>query len=808
MTNSNGSNGHKNGSFLSNDIYTNGFTKKEKDHSHSDTSQYEFDIRLIWGMLARHKYAILFITLLTTFLFGFVAYNMESTYKSEGSILISESKAYNPARGNGISALLSTMYGIGGENKVDDELQILKSRSLSLEIAEKLMQNPIMDNGQKYPVLWQKYPKDPTTTSRDTVAQRIRENITFSQAKKSKLINISYESKSPLEAAEMVNLTMNTYTDFSSDQNRATARSAVQFLQEEKKRIQEDLKEAEQKLRNFMNKEDLVELDSQTNRLIGNIADLESNIQSIKVKLVAANSAIEQYRERLKNIKPQLIHNYTDAILPKLDRFQYQLAELETEKMLMISRNPAIDDQTNPPAELQRLNEKITRLKQDIRNMTEELISENGDWTGSIGSTGENLAGNISEINKKLIELKVEQNQYEAQKEVLSERLREERSFFEELPNNMIQLARMKREVEINEQLYRTVSQQLAEMKLWEQTRFGLGRQVDKGYVPKEAEGTNPLLFIVAGLLVGGILGLCYTCIREFTDSTINRVEQVQQYNLPILGLIPKLNRIIKEKHGKKSKANLRGAKISTKLVTLFNDYSTESEAFRRLSNKVIYSPLGEKLQTIMITSYGKGEGEATVSSNLAIALAEMGKKVLVIDTDFRRPDLHAMLGLQNSPGIMEVLSDRALLDDVIQQTVVPRLDLLSPGEKPSNPVLINQSKALNGMITFLKNKYDHLLLKSAPLGILSDSIPLIPLADGVIAVGRFNKTREDEFGQLIHNLQDVNANITGVVLSSFEYTKSLDYYSGYSRSYRRAYEDYFSHKSHKSKKEKQAIEV
>lgn len=811
MANSNGSNEHKNGRSFFGHSHSNGFGNNGKNttnkNTHSGTGQYEFDVRLLWGMLVRHKYAILCITLLTTILFGFIAYTIDPVYKSEGSILISESKAYNPPRANGISTLLSSMYGIGGGNKVDDELQILESRSLSMEITKKLLQKPIMQNGQKYPVLWRKYPKDSVTTSQDTVAERIRDNISFDQSDDSRLITITYESKSPYEAAAMINLTMDTYTDFSSDQNRTAARSAVQFLQDEKKRIQEDLKEAEMELRNFMNKEDLVELDSQTSQLITNIADLESNIQSIKVKLVAVNSAIDQHMERLKNIKPQLINNYAEAILPKLDRFQFQLAELETEKMLMLSRNPAIDED-NPPAELQRLNGKISDLKRDIENMTEQIISKHGDIAGGIGSTGQNLADNITEINKKLIELKIEQNQYQAQQEVLGTRLQEEKNFFEELPNNMIQLARMKREVEINEQLYRTVSEQLAEMKLWEQTRFGLGRPVDKGFIPKEPEGVNRMLFIIAGLLLGGILGICYTCISEFTNSTINRVEQVHQYELPILGLIPKLNSDIKAKYSRKTSTSLRGAKVSKELVTLLNDYSIESEAFKRLSNKVVFSRPGQNLQTLMITSYGKGEGETTITSNLAVSLAEMGRKVLIIDTDFRRPDVHSMFGVKNSPGIMEVLTDRVELSDAVKQTVVPRLDLLTPGEKTSNPVLISQSKSLQGIISSFKNQYDHVLLKSAPMGILSDSMPLVQLADGVIVVGEFEKTREDELGQLIHDLQDVNAHILGAVLTSFNYKKSLDYYSGYSRSYRRAYQDYFSQKNKKSKKKKQTVKV
>ncbi|MBD3615453.1 MAG: polysaccharide biosynthesis tyrosine autokinase [Gracilimonas sp.] len=795
---SNGANGSRDDHSLSHTSNSNGHSKNGSNNVNTNSETHEFDVRQVWGMLWRYKYTILTFTLITTCLFGFIAYNLDPVYKSEGSILISESKSYNSYRSNGVSTMLSNMYGIGRENRITDEIQILKSRSLSEKIAQELSGNPYMENGEKYPILWREYPENAESTSLDTVAQRIRKNSTFSHIEKSNLINIQYEGKSPLEAAKIVNLTMDVYIDFSSQQNRMSAHSAVQFLEEEQKRIQQNLKGAEQALRSFMNSENLVELDSQTNKLIGDIADLESNIQSIKVKLVSINSAIKEYSQRLNDLKPQLLKNYTEAILPKLDRFQYQLAELETNKMLMLSRNPNIDEEINPPAELRKINEDIARIQQKIRDTTEEFLAQNEEFSDTnLGSSGANIADNIAEIKNELIRLKVEQNQYRAQEEVLTEHLNEKRAFFEALPNNMIELARTKREVEINEQLYRTVSEQLAEMKLWEQTRFGLGRPIDAGFVPKKPEGNNQLLLLLVGVLMGGIFGIGYSCIREYTDPTISRMKQIQKFHLPVLGLIPNLKRTIQKTHGKKSKADFNGAELSTKFVTLFDSYSAESEAFRKLSNNIIYSTPqdGPEQKIVMTTSFSTDEGTSEVFANFAVSLAEMGNKVLAIDTDFRRPVLHEMLGRQRSPGILEVLTSEASLDEAIQETNIPRLDILFPGKEPSNPFFINRSNAFHKMIKGLRKRYNYILLKTAPMGLLSDATPLATLADGVMIVSRFEKTREDELEELIRNLQDINANILGVVLSSFDHKNSFDYFTGYSRSYQKAYQNYFSQK-------------
>src|SRR5699024_10606599 len=210
---------------------------------------------------------------------------------------------------------------------------------------------------------------------------------------------------SPLEAAALVNLSVEMYSQMSTRQNRRSANSAVAFLEDERERIKNQLNTVEAKLQTFMNQEQLVQVDAQTDKMITRMAELESRKQEARVALVTTNSAMEQYKERLNNIEPGLADQYADAVGSNMVRLQYQLAELETEKMQLLANNPSLRDNPNPPSNLQQLDEKIELYEDRIRELTNELIASGDQYLGFLGGSDGNIAQAVTELNQKLIEL-------------------------------------------------------------------------------------------------------------------------------------------------------------------------------------------------------------------------------------------------------------------------------------------------------------------------------------------------------------------------------------------------------------------
>lgn len=761
------------------------------------------DYKKIFSILNKYKFIILFFILISTGIAYYLAYYyLPPIYASESSMLISKKDSGYPQSDNSyISKLVSSSYSFGIGNTVNNAIEILKSKRLANEISKQLLEIKYMANGKLFPILWSQYPIDSTIVSQRTLAHRLKKKIKVEQSKLvSDVITISYESYSPYEAARLVNLAINAFSELSLNQNRAETHSALQFLNNEKAKVKMNLEEAEANLSTFMNKENLIELDTQTNELVKNLSELESQRQGIKIKMVAINTALDNYQTQLNSIRPGLAEKYSESVIPTLSGYQYRLAELETEKLLIISKNPRLKKYANTAPELQKINSQIKMLRGEIAKITGDLIKEDDKYPGLFSGGDGNIINEIAELRKKMVELKVEKSQYSAQVRVLDERISDYKASFEKVPANMIQLARKKRDVQMNEQLYLSLAQQATEMGLYEKTQGGFGQVIDYAEVPSGPVKPQKELILFLGLILGFIFPVGFVFIRETLITKINSVEKLRNKPVPLLTVIPEMRPIIKKSFSKKAYVKINDTRVSSYLLTLLDSISPAAESFRRLQSNVIYSQPDDSLNTILVTSSNKEEGKTTLVGNFAVSLAEEGKKVLVMDCDFRRPGISSFFGLDDSPGIMEILFNNKLVEDVIQETVVRNVFVITSGRRPPNPAAINRSYKLKNLINSLKGQYDHLILDTPPYGIITDAAPLLKIADGVILVVKFGQTKESELDLTIENLMRTRANIIGTAMTSFNHRKSSDYYyhkSQYKYNYN-SYKNY--HKKGKKK--------
>lgn len=776
----NGSNGFNNHSQFNN------FGSFGNNASNDD----EIDLFKLFGTLLRHKWTLAAFLFVFSAIAALMALNQIPIYSSQGTIFISESKNRYSYAGSDLSNLLTTTYGIGVGSTIANELQILKSRTLSEDLADSIMADPYSESGFKYPVLWRAYPEDSTTTSRDTVAMRIRNTISAEQVdRETDIVRLGYESPLPEEAAYITNLTMDTYSRLSTEQNRSMASSALSFLRKERNTIEEDLEETENELRQFMDESSLIAIDSQTEQLIGNISTLETKRQEIRVQLVAVNSAIQNYESQLEEIKPGLADQISQSMPAILERLQYDLAELETEKYFLLQRNPELRNNPDHP-ELRRLNSEIEANKEQVRDIADQLISSNSSLSLSfLGGESGSIGQKIIQINEKLVELRVQQSQFEAQVETLDERIQTFEAQFDDLPEEIITLARLERDVRINEELYLLVSNQFAEMSLWERTQFGMGRPLDYAIVPVNPIKPQKKLWVLIGFLIGGILGVGFIFIREALDDTIKSSDALKEYKVPFLGNIPDFKII--ESFDEEQKQVVDGKLVSNQLLTFLDHVSPISESYRRLRINTVYANPDKEYKVIMVTSSTKGEGKSTIAANLAVTFAEAEKSVLIIDLDLRRPTQHSIYGEPKEPGLVELLFDDISLEKAINETIAPNVDLITAGKKTPEPASVLDSRRLKSLIEKLKERYDHIILDTAPYGIISDSASLLRLTDGIILVSKFATTTHREFNFTLDGLNHLKADIIGTVLNAFDPKKSSDYYTNYYY-YKRAYSDYY----------------
>lgn len=758
-----------------------------------DPASDEIDLKQIFGLLFHHKWIVIGVTMVATLIAGVYAFLALPIYQSDGAILVTQSGNRYSMAGSDLSNLLVSNFGVGMGSTIENELQVLQSRQFSFELAKRIYEERYQSDGRMYPLLWRAFPNDSNLVAVDTVFVRIAENLRFARADRlSDLVRITFESPSPEEAQRLVNMAIAAYTDVSTSINRAQATTAITFLNEEQKKVGERVIDAEERLRDFMNREKLIQLDRQTEELITQMSKLEAERRAVDVRITAVKSGISSYTQELDRIRPGLSTQLTSGLAPVLTRLQYRLAELETERMLTFSRNPNLKEGSQEP-QILALDRQIASVKQEMAKVTADFLDGETTELGFLTSPDGGVAARANEYRMQLIQLEIEDKQLAAQARVMDEKLREFERFFNDLPDNMIQLAQLKRSMQINEALYLIISQQGAEMQLWEQTQSGLARVVDYGYMPIEPVKPKKRLVVIIGFLLGFVAAVGYVFIREFMITEINSIEKLRKKGYPLLAVIPDMSNYIKDNFDGRETVKVKGVNVDTGLVMVLDSISPIAESFRRLQANVIYSQPDNTFKTLIITSSNKSEGKTTLSTNLAVALAESGRKVCIIDCDFRRPRVHSVFGSMQQPGVIEVLFDGVPWKQAMQETMIPNVSVLTTGKRPPNPAEIIRSHKLHDLIGTLKEHYDHVLIDSAPFGIISDAAPLIKLADGVILAVRFNKAKEPELDLTIENLQKVKANVLGVVMTAFDHKKSSGYYYT-SYYYKYAYDSYYSY--------------
>jgi len=203
---------------------------------------------------------------------------------------------------------------------------------------------------------------------------------------------------------------------------------------------------------------------------------------------------------------------------------------------------------------------------------------------------------------------------------------------------------------------------------------------------------------------------------------------------------------------------------------------SIASEAYRTLRTNIQYSSFDKQIKAIVVTSAEAAEGKSTVAGNLALCFAQNEKKVIIVDCDLRKPSVHKNFQISNLIGLSEVLIGKERLEEAIQRRN-ENLDVLPSGKIPPNPSEMLSSSAMTNLIEALREKYDVIILDSAPLQAVTDAQILSTKADGTILVVRAQRTNKESVIEAKNLLIKVGANIIGTVLHAVENTRGKYYY-------------------------------
>jgi polysaccharide biosynthesis transport protein len=280
---------------------------------------------------------------------------------------------------------------------------------------------------------------------------------------------------------------------------------------------------------------------------------------------------------------------------------------------------------------------------------------------------------------------------------------------------------------------------------------------IDKVKTPTVPVSPNKKANLVYAFLVGFMLSITIIFVLEYMDNSVRTQEDIEKYtSLPVLGLIPRE----------------KGRFDSVSHRILNNTHHSQMEAFRTLRTNIDFTSISENIKAIIVTSSMAGEGKSTTASVLAAVMAQSGKKVLLMDCDFRKSRIHQLFDISNSQGITNMLITDNKSEEYIFKSDIENLYILPAGTRPPNPTALLSTTKMKQLISKFKNDFDYIIIDTPPVGLVTDAQLLAQITDGCLMVVAAGESEKKVLAKSKGLLEHVNARILGVSLNKVTETK------------------------------------
>jgi capsular exopolysaccharide synthesis family protein len=693
------------------------------------------DFSQYWRTIKRGKWTIIAITLLSLLLGAFVAKSVVPMYKATAKILANPQQPNADRNEQYIASTLVFLY-------YETQYGIIKSRNLAeavvdkLNLIEKYKNNdislvegsmltslllPLKDDNKKAETL-------SDAQIKLMLASKIQSKVEISGGKRSQIINISYTSSNPVEAAEIVNALSEAYIQFGLASRLGEVKNTESWLGEQFALLKEKLQISENNLSEYRSQKGLVDTEQQ--QRIAN-----TQLQSLNSELIKAqtnlSSAEEQYFA-VKNVKENSAELY--SLGPVL-------------------QNKNASDMVKEEALLSR---RVNELFERYGEKHPKMIAARSE----LNSAQENLTEEISKVVNN-----IEKNYRLAQVQVtnINNLISKNRNSIQSLQDESFSLVALEREVENNRRIYENAQVSLIEANGKSGYTASNVHIIDHAMVPKAPFKPNKKLIVALAGLLGMFFAVVLVFIREALDNTFKTPDNMEEkLKLPALGVTPTIPK------NKKT--------IPAEKQYLYDSRTPFSECINTIRTGLLFSNIDTPPKTLLMTSATSREGKSTTAMNLAAAYSNLGK-TLLLEVDLRQPSMAKTLNIKNTMGLTDLIAGSIKYDDPsFYKDNNDQLTVITCGTLVRDPIELLSSEKFEQTLKLLEEHFEYIILDGPPTLPVSDSCILANKVDGVIFMVKAEDTRIKVAKEAIIRLQKLNANIVGTVLTVVE-AKKMGYY-------------------------------
>jgi polysaccharide biosynthesis transport protein len=571
--------------------------------------------------------------------------------------------------------------------------------------------------------------------------------LTIVPVKTSRLVNVNVRAADPKFAAAAANSLAKAYIEQNLEIRMTSSKETSDWLTGQLSAQRDRIRESENALQRYRENHDAVSLTDRQNIVTQKLSELNGMVTKAKGD----------------RISRETIYNQMLAI-------QKREAPLDTLPSILSN------------AYLQQLKGELARLQAEYAQRSQDLGDQNPVMIALRGSVQAADAKLQRELAKQVDAL---QNEYEGARALetsLTQALEVQKREVTAMNRTGIDYTALERDVASNRQIFESLLSHTREKGIAGELKASDVRVIDAAQVPREPVWPNRNETWLYAAFFGSLLGVVLAFFFEYVDDRIKTPEEIKTYlGLPFLGMVPVIS----------------GKEVSEDRPLLHKRATVSpmfSEAFRSVRTNVIFTA-EQHASSIVVTSTGPGEGKTLVASNVAIALAQAGQQVILIDADMRRPRVHDLFGRDQEPGLSNMLVGKpGDHEHAVQPYDVSGLFTLPAGHIPPNPSELLGSKRFKDLIAGFKDRFDWVIIDSPPVMAVTDACLIAHDATGVLFVVGSEMTNRDTASVALDQLESAQARFVGAVLNRVELKRHGYYYSRY---YRKDYVEHYAKSAH-----------
>ncbi len=642
-------------------------------------------------------------------------------YRSTTRILV-EGKALTLAQYNASDPLSSLFFQPAGHD-VDTQIEVLQGDNL-LELAYKKARIPLSPLG---------------STQRPV-------RVDVRPVKETDVIEIDVESHNPEYAERLAKIFPKVYSDYLTNDQGHEVGKALKYATQQLDQENAKLDQAELAMERFKREKHVSDMQMERSGRITDAIQAEADVRRAEATVAGAQARLDSLIADRNALPAYIEKPVTASNTQQISDQQDKLAQARTErqKMLLLYKPNSVQIQQKD-AEIAALEARLARTPAKITTISRET-------NPAIASADDK----ISEARAALTAAQAELQKSRARAAHLTAGLGKYSAIER-------RLAQLQREVDQGQNNVTLLSKSVEDLSIRQVSQHDPVKIVTPANPPEQIAPRRINNLVLAALL-GLTLGLGFALLQEYMDDRIHAPEEARRIlGSPALGFVPLVE------------------KEDARLIISPRSSDSLLESYRVLRSNVQFAAVDSPVRSILVTSTVPGEGKSVTASNLAVAMALDGRRVILVDADLRRPTVHQKFNQPQQPGLTNVLVGRMPLEAALQETSVPGLRILTAGPLPPNPAELLNSRAMSQLHDLLKEHADIVILDSPPCLATADAQVLSAVTDGVLYVMQFGVAKKSAVRHAIELLRQAHARVLGMVCNKIDLSaKRDDYYYSY----------------------------